>query len=508
MAISKARKRSKIGSYDIIETGEDVLNIDNNTLYVDTTNNRIGIGTSSPGESLDVIGSIRGRNAIDYDNNFYFNSQPASGYHQLVLSGGESVAGDHYLISYGEAHVQDGHFAIKNANEAGDVMIYAGGTAAYVASFSHDGSLSVGYSDTGGDSGQINVFAASNDTLLNLESTTAGLTNNRIYSFNTNKDFVSTQASSVGGEINSVGTRGFQWQINGTTQLSLSSGGLLTTKYISLEGVSEPSITFNSSTDSGVDFAIINDGENLIFGEPEDVAGTQTSGVREQFKILDDNGVDSINGYMVGGSTVINSSRKGYFNSIDVLTGNILLDNELGQGVYFGRSSGSVSYIIAGADGAGAPTSQGQMSIGSDNEISFMETDSEVKRAYLTTNDGDFYATAYNTTSDERTKTNIQTIENPLETLSGIRGVTFERTNHNPRLGAHPTGAGVIAQEVLAAGFDIAVNTPEVESEDFLGAEGVMTVEYNALIGLLIESVKAQQTIIDDLKARIEVLEG
>jgi len=35
-------------------------------------------------------------------------------------------------------------------------------------------------------------------------------------------------------------------------------------------------------------------------------------------------------------------------------------------------------------------------------------------------------ATAFNVTSDERLKKNIETIPNALETVSGLRGVTFE----------------------------------------------------------------------------------
>jgi hypothetical protein len=35
------------------------LSVDTNTLYVDSTNNRVGVGTASPGELLDVSGNIR-----------------------------------------------------------------------------------------------------------------------------------------------------------------------------------------------------------------------------------------------------------------------------------------------------------------------------------------------------------------------------------------------------------------------------------------------------------------
>jgi hypothetical protein len=44
------------------------LTVDTNTLYVDSTNNRVGIGTSSPSDALDVYGSIRATSSGGYSN--------------------------------------------------------------------------------------------------------------------------------------------------------------------------------------------------------------------------------------------------------------------------------------------------------------------------------------------------------------------------------------------------------------------------------------------------------
>jgi hypothetical protein len=43
----------------LTEDSSGNLNIDSGTLYVDASNNRVGIGTTSPGRTLDVVGSIR-----------------------------------------------------------------------------------------------------------------------------------------------------------------------------------------------------------------------------------------------------------------------------------------------------------------------------------------------------------------------------------------------------------------------------------------------------------------
>ena len=91
-------------------------------------------------------------------------------------------------------------------------------------------------------------------------------------------------------------------------------------------------------------------------------------------------------------------------------------------------------------------------------------------------------ASVFNATSDVRLKTNIETINNALDKVASIRGVTFDwAENGNASM-------GVIAQEIEAV-------APEVISE----TNGYKAVNYDGLIGLLIESIK-------DLKKEIEAL--
>jgi len=98
-------------------------------------------------------------------------------------------------------------------------------------------------------------------------------------------------------------------------------------------------------------------------------------------------------------------------------------------------------------------------------------------------------ATDFNSTSDIRLKTNIKRIEDPLAKVIRIEGVTFDWKEWNkPAL-------GVIADQV-----------EEVIPELVQGTDP-KTVNYNGLIGLLIEAVKEQQTQIDNLKERLSKLE-
>ena len=94
--------------------------------------------------------------------------------------------------------------------------------------------------------------------------------------------------------------------------------------------------------------------------------------------------------------------------------------------------------------------------------------------------------------SDIRLKTNISTIKTPLDKISKLRGVTFDWKEHTTK-NTVDTGGGVIAQEVEEV-------MPELV-HDIGNGSGMKTVDYNGLIGVLIESVKELKNEIETLKA-------
>jgi hypothetical protein len=95
--------------------------------------------------------------------------------------------------------------------------------------------------------------------------------------------------------------------------------------------------------------------------------------------------------------------------------------------------------------------------------------------------------------SDARVKDNVQVIDNPLERIKKVRGVTFTRTDLDDKEKRH---AGVIAQEMREA-------MPELVSEN---AKGELSVSYGNTVSLLIECIKEQQTQIDELKQLVKQL--
>ena len=95
--------------------------------------------------------------------------------------------------------------------------------------------------------------------------------------------------------------------------------------------------------------------------------------------------------------------------------------------------------------------------------------------------------TAY---SDITLKEDIEVIPNALDKVSAIRGVTYNRKDLEDK----PRHAGVIAQEVEKV-------LPEVISTD---EEGIKSVAYGNLVGLLIESIKELKSEVDELKGKLE----
>ena len=98
-------------------------------------------------------------------------------------------------------------------------------------------------------------------------------------------------------------------------------------------------------------------------------------------------------------------------------------------------------------------------------------------------------ATDFDSTSDIRLKTNIKPIDDPVSKVIQIEGVSFNwKKDDRPAL-------GVIADQV------------EKILPQLVHGDDPKTVNYNGLVGLLIEVVKDQQKQIDSLNDRISKLE-
>lgn len=119
--------------------------------------------------------------------------------------------------------------------------------------------------------------------------------------------------------------------------------------------------------------------------------------------------------------------------------------------------------------------------------------------------------TAY--ASDRRLKENIKNIPDALNKVLQLNGVTFSWMDKTKDIGfCVPTkdDIGVIAQEVQAVLPEAVKFAPfdRDEKGNSKSGENYLTVQYEKLTALLIEAVKDQQKMIDELKDRVSSLEA
>ena len=97
-------------------------------------------------------------------------------------------------------------------------------------------------------------------------------------------------------------------------------------------------------------------------------------------------------------------------------------------------------------------------------------------------------------TSDSNLKTNIKTIDDPLEKVLSLHGYTFDWNEESGKQGSE---TGVIAQEVEALGLPGLVTTRD---------NGYLAVNYEKLVPLLLGSIRDLKFMLDKQNEKIKVL--
>ena len=132
------------------------------------------------------------------------------------------------------------------------------------------------------------------------------------------------------------------------------------------------------------------------------------------------------------------------------------------------------------ADGINGPYTNGSVGIGT--SVANCELD-VVGNVCVT---GVVTATDFNSLSDLKLKDNVEIIESPVDTVMKIEGVNFNWKESGK------LSMGVIAQQL------------EETLPQLVSGNEIKTVNYNGLVGLLIEVVKDQQKQIDELRSKID----
>ena len=164
------------------------------------------------------------------------------------------------------------------------------------------------------------------------------------------------------------------------------------------------------------------------------------------------------------------------------------------QFITYVTGTGSTSGLGVTTTGLVFNPSSNSLGIGTTNPTSKLTVQGNISVSGFSTFSGNVFvsgiitATDFNSASDIRLKENIQKIDNPIDKIIRIEGVTFDWKTNNK------SSMGVIAQNI------------EKVLPQLVHGEDSKTVNYNGIIGLLIECVKTQQEQIDNLNRRLDDL--
>jgi hypothetical protein len=254
-------------------------------------------------------------------------------------------------------------------------------------------------------------------------------------------------SSASSGSFTSLSASGnFSYNGNGTlgnaTSDTHTMNGILNINrgLINLYGTANPSITFNGSSDAGVDAEIRATPEGLDFREPEDSN-------KIWFQIKDDTGCNiNVGSFQMAGSDVIDSSKN--MTSIRCIGVNTADPNVAGR-------------ITA-----------------TENIIS--------------------------NTSDKRLKTNVKNIDSALDKVMSLNGITYNwnETAIAAGFNAEVEEVGLIAQEVQAILPQVIHDAPfdRGEEGESISGENYITLQYERIVPLLVEAIKELKEQINTLK--------
>ena len=358
------------------------LIVDTNTLFVDSANNRVGIGTSSPSRQFHV-------NSGTGDVVARFESTDADAYINMVSSGGEALIG----------------------SSGNDLVMYPAGTER--ARVTSSGNVGIG---TSSPAVKAHLYGTSGNEFLRIENGTSSLGAQALFKNPHNSSFYFGLAGdSTGDTIHYNGAASNSiFYTNATERARIDSSGRLLIGHATAKGsaldVDKANLAAASFNRTGTDGEIV-----ALLKNGTSVGSIGTS----------------------SGLTIVSSSQLRFFTSTS-------------------------------------------------NEDMRLETDGDLHV------DGN--VVAYSTTiSDKRLKKDIQPIENALWKVNQINGCTFTYLKDDRK------SAGLIAQ-------DLEKVLPSAVIEDqavFHGEEGetYKTVQYDQVIGLLVEAIK-------ELNAKVEGLEN
>jgi len=247
---------------------------------------------------------------------------------------------------------------------------------------------------------------------------------------------------------------------------------------------------------AGANYGIYGGGYDLTFGKSVNgtsvqpalaILGDNASDTTPDVKVYNDLTVDGT-AYVGNAATVISNSasRVLYLKQNGINAGNIVqFQDHVSNNVWevVGRNNTFYIYNNMNSQGYAFYINPNNNYIGIDKSSAGYNLD--VSGTIRATSD----VIAF---SDKRVKENIVTVDNALDKVTKLRGVTYTRKDTDDK----STKVGVIAQEVLEV-------LPEVVEKDH---EGMYSVAYGNMAGVFIEAIKELKAEVDSLKQEIKEL--
>jgi len=243
---------------------------------------------------------------------------------------------------------------------------------------------------------------------------------------------------------------------------------------LTISGDASGTATFTNLGDATLTLTIADDSHNHTIAN---VDGLQTAldgklATTHDFSI-------TLTGDVTGTGTVTNMGNVSFSTTIADDSHNHIIGNIDGLQAALDAKQATIS------GGTGVTVSSNTVSIGQ-----AVATNSNVSFATVSAT-GDIVAYA---SSDERLKDNIEVISNPIEKVQQLKGVTWDWNDNADELQKSLPNVGVIAQDVEKV-------LPQLVKDRDNGYKGV---DYDKIVGLLIEAIKDQQSQIDELEKRID----
>ena len=319
------------------------------------------------------------------------------------------------------------------------------------------------------------------------------------------------------GAITSSGNLAVTGTLTGDTSLTLDSTTITTTEIGVLDGVTagvaaaSKALVLDSNKDIGTirnltidgNFGLTADTSIITFGANQDVYLTHlhNSGLMIENKITNDNNPVTLR-LRSRESTIVSNEVIGCieFSSSDISGGD---------------AASNCACICAISESSFTSSSNATKLVfttGVSEDASLVTNASATQKMILSSAGalslvGDITAL----TSDKRLKKNIEIIENPLEKVNKLSGFTYDwNIDICEEAGFIPKDErqiGVFAQDVQSV-IPEAVKPAPFDTKDGVSKSGdnYLTVQYEKIVPLLIESLKEQQNMIEDLQGQINEL--